>query len=567
MRFNFLGVEIGFGEKRPGDEAKASATAPLVYVMYSGQTRGVAYKRNPTQYSDDAYRRNVIAFKAINEVARGAAKIPLRVMIGEKEAEPSHPLCVLLAKPNPWQAKASFFEAVYAYWLLTGNSYIEGVGPDGKPPMELWALRPDRTRVIPGPAGPAAYIYEVNGQSKTFPIDPIRGTSAILHVKFFNPLDDWYGMSPVEAAAYSVDAHNMAGEWNQALLQNGARPSGALTYKGTGTGPAILSDKQFDALKEQINSAYSGSRNAGRPLLLDGGLEWQQMSLTPAEMDWMNGKHLSSREIALAFGVPPQCLGIPGDNTYSNYQEARQALYQETVIPLLESLCDGLNGWLSPLFGENVKIVPYLEDLPALSAVREKRWLAVTQATWMTLNEKRQATGMEVIDNEGADEIFMPSTLVPLSGATEMDDGDETDTDAGNEAVDEGGDTQEVDPVDPSKPKPTVTAGDAMDAAVPVDAVQGTALNGAQITALVAIAQAVAAGDLSVEAAEALIRISFPAVADRAIADLTQALTSMGVKPKPKPVPPVAGQPPVPAPAPAPAPGKPTPGKPVPPKA
>jgi HK97 family phage portal protein len=556
MRFNFLGVEVGFGERRPGEEAKASATAPLVYVMYSGQTRGVAYKRNPTQYADDAYRRNVIAFKAINEVARGAAKIPLRVMIGDKEADRSHPLCQLLAKPNPWQAKASFFEAVYAYWLLTGNSYIEGVGPDGKPPMELWALRPDRTRVIPGPAGPSAYIYEVNGQTKTFPIDPIRGTSPILHVKFFNPLDDWYGMSPVEAAAYSVDAHNMAGEWNQALLQNGARPSGALTYKGTGTGPAILSDKQFDALKEQINSAYSGSRNAGRPLLLDGGLEWTQMSLTPAEMDWMNGKHLSSREIALAFGVPPQCLGIPGDNTYSNYQEARQALYQETVIPLLESLCDGLNAWLCPLFGENVRIVPYLEDLPALSAVREKRWLAVTQATWMTLNEKRQATGLEVIDNEGADEVFMPSTLVPLSGATEPDDGDETLP----EEVDEGGDTQEVDPVeDPAtgKPKPTVKPGDSMDASVPVDQVQGTALNGSQITALVAIAQSVGTGDLSVDAAEAIIRISFPAVADAAIAALTQALTAMGVKPKPKPVvPPAVGQPPATAPL-APAPGKP----------
>jgi hypothetical protein len=315
-----------------------------------------------------------------------------------------------------------------------------------------------------------------------------------------------------------------------------------------------LSDKQFDALKEQINSAYSGSRNAGRPLLLDGGLEWTQMSLTPAEMDWMNGKHLSSREIALAFGVPPQCLGIPGDNTYSNYQEARQALYQETVIPLLESLCDGLNSWLSPLFGENVMIVPYLEDLPALSGVREKRWLAVTQATWMTLNEKRQATGMEVIDNEGADEVFMPSTLVPLSGAT-VDGGDETMP----EEVDEGGDTQEIEPVDTTgKPKPPVTPSDAMDHAVPVDQVQGTALNGAQITALLTIAQSVGTGDLSVDAAEALIRISFPSVADAAIDALTAALTAMGVKPKPKPV----VQPPVPAPMPTPNFAKPLPSKP-----
>lgn len=404
---------------------KFSEAAPLIYLMFQGQTRGVWTKRNYAQYSDDAYKRCVVAYKCINIISRGAAKVPWRVKKGAgqdgkggTDLDASHPLVKLLARPNPLQSEGWFREAVTAYLLLSGNTYIEGVGPfkEGSAPLELWPLRPDRMKVVPGPRGPAGYTYEVNGQIKEWPFDPLDGAGPILHMKFFNPLDDWYGMSPVEAAAYSVDAHNMAGEWNQGLLQNGCRPSGALVYKPGESSPPNLSDKQKEALKEQLNSASAGTRNAGRPLILDGGLEWQAMSLTPAEMDWINGKNNSAREICMAFDVPPMMLGIPGDNTYANYKEARQALYQDTIIPVNDSILDGLNAWLSPLFGEDIKIVQDIENLPALSEVRKDRWTMVQAATWMTTNEKRAAVGMDELPGEEANEVLIPSTLVPLTG-------------------------------------------------------------------------------------------------------------------------------------------------------
>jgi HK97 family phage portal protein len=404
---------------------KFSEAAPLIYLMFQGQTRGVWTKRNYAQYSDDAYKRCVVAYKCINIISRGAAKIPFRVKKGSDQdgkggtdLPTSHPLVKLLARPNPLQSEGWFRESTMAYLLLSGNTYIEGVGPfkEDSPPLELWSLRPDRMKVVPGPRGPAGYTYEVNGQLKEWPFDPVDGKGPILHMKFFNPLDDWYGMSPVEAAAYSVDAHNMAGEWNQGLLQNGCRPSGALVYKPGESSPPNLSDKQKESLKEQLNSASAGTRNAGRPLILDGGLEWQAMSLTPAEMDWINGKNNSAREICMAFDVPPMMLGIPGDNTYANYKEARQALYQDTIIPLNDSILDGLNSWLSPLFGEDIKIVQDIENLPALSEVRKDRWTMVQTATWMTTNEKRAAVGMDELEGEEANEVLIPSTLVPLTG-------------------------------------------------------------------------------------------------------------------------------------------------------
>lgn len=500
MRLNFLGLSIAINEK-------ASATSPLIVTGSAYGDQGAAYQRNPAQYADEAYRRNVIAYKAICEVARGAAKVPLDVFIRDRKADAQHPLVKLLQKPNPWQPKASFIESAIGYWLLSGNSYMEGVGPDNKPPIELYTLRPDRTKVIPGKLGPSAYVYEVNGQKVRWDVDPLDGSSPILHLKFFNPLNDWYGMSPVEAAAFSVDAHNQAGQWNAGLLQNGARPSGALVYKGNGTAPAVLTDKQRQDLKEQLTAAYSGGRNAGRPLLLDGGLEWQQMSMTPAEMDWLQGRHASSREIALAFGVPPQILAIPGDNTYSNMQEARQALYQDTILPLLDAMLDGLNNWLSPSFGEGVFIKANIENLPALSAVRASRWNAVQGANWLTTNERREATGYARLDDSAADQVLVSAGMIPLNDDRGDDDGGEDDEQ-----------TQQA--MEELSGKPTDDVG----------GVQSTALNGAQISALLDIVARVTSGEITAAIAESLVRISFPLVAEQSVSMLMRAIEAAPTK-------------------------------------
>ena len=104
----------------------------------------------------------------------------------------------------------------------------------------------------------------------------------------------------------------------------------------------------------------------------------------------------AARDIALAFGVPPQLLGIPGDNTYSNYQEARLALWEETIIPLLRHLRDELNGWLAPLFGDGLELDVDLDEVPALTLRRERRWemlLRAVERGVLTRDEARQGLG------------------------------------------------------------------------------------------------------------------------------------------------------------------------------
>jgi HK97 family phage portal protein len=332
--------------------------------------------------------------RAVRLIAEGAGSVSFVLYEGATELT-DHPLLDLIARPNPCQDGASFLESVTSYLLLAGNAYIEAVGvagdaPDNNRVRELYALRPDRMKVVPGPDGwPQAYDYTVNGQTVRF--DQSVPQPAILQLSLFNPLDDYYGMSPLEAAAVAVDTHNAAARWNKALLDNAARPSGALVYDGADG--AVMSDAQFERLKKELADNYQGTLNAGRPLLLEGGLDWKAMSLSPKDMDFMEAKHAAAREIALAFGVPPMLLAIPGDNTYSNYQEANRVFWRQTVLPLAGRIGAALAQWLAPSFGSGLTLAVDTDRIEALSADRAALWDRVSKAAFLTVNEKRAATG------------------------------------------------------------------------------------------------------------------------------------------------------------------------------
>ncbi len=253
----------------------------------------------------------------------------------------------------------------------------------------MFCLRPDRMRVLAGPDGwPTGYAYSVGG--RTIRYEQAGALPPILHLTLFNPLDDHYGLSPMEAAAVPLDIHNAAGAWNKALLDNAARPSGALVFAPASG--ASLSDAQFTRLKAELETSYQGAGNAGRPLLLDGGLDWRPLALSPKEMDFVEAKAAAAREIALAFGVPPLLLGLPGDNTHANYAEANRAFYRQTVIPLVRRTADSLARWLEPAFGP-ARLEPDLDGIEALAMERESLWRRVQAADFLSVAEKRAAVG------------------------------------------------------------------------------------------------------------------------------------------------------------------------------
>jgi len=368
-------------------------------------------------FAKEGYCNNVYVFACVKTISLAIAGIPWIVYQTQRNGEiielPNHPLRNILERPNPWQGGSSFFEDVAGYLMLSGNAYIEAVGPERGAPRELYVLRPDRMRVLPGDGTQlvGGYEYTVNGETVKFTPEQI------LHLKTFNPLNDWYGMSPIEAAARSIDQNNESRAWNVALLQNMARPPGALVTEQT------LTEAQFERLKEDIERYYTGARNAGRPLLLEGGLDWKEMGLNAQEIAWLEGLKLSAREIAIAFGVPPELIGDSENKTYSNWQESRKAFYEETILPLMDWMKAELNNWLVPKFGDSSVFIDYDKDeIEALSEDRQTMWqraIEGVKAGIITPNEAREMLGYETV--EGGDMLMMPANMMPLTIVTGED--------------------------------------------------------------------------------------------------------------------------------------------------
>jgi HK97 family phage portal protein len=326
-----------------GREVKTSVSHPLVALQGH---RGAAWTpRDIPALMRAGYERNAIAHRCVRLIAESVASVPLEAN------EPA--VQRLLDGPNPDQAGPELWENFQGFLQVAGNAYLELSCLDGEA-REIFALRPDRMRVLPGPRGwPEGWEYSLNGRKQRFERDRISGRSPVFHMRLFHPGDDYYGLAPLHAAARALDLHNAGGEWAKSLLDNSARPSGALVFNG---GEGRLSEEQFARLKGELLSSHTGPDNAGRPLLLEGGLDWKPMSMTPADMDFTQARREAAREIALAFGVPPLLLGLPGDNTYANYREANLAFWRQTVAPLANKTARALGVWLRPWFGDGLTI-------------------------------------------------------------------------------------------------------------------------------------------------------------------------------------------------------------------
>jgi len=366
-----------FGRKTGREAARPALSRSGVGAVAVGE-----WPRSYEAQVRDAYLANPVAQRAVKLIAEAVGSAPLT-------GDPA--VIALVAGRSGGQA---LLEVAAAQLLLHGNAYIQVLRDADGGAAELFALRPERVAVEADAGGwPAAYRYRVGDRAVR--LDAGDGGAgarpAVIHVRSFNPLDDHHGLGCLPAAAGAVAIHNAATRWNKALLDNAARPSGALVYD-PGDGSALAPD-QFDRLKAEMEAGFQGAANAGRPMLLEGGLTWQAMSLSPADMDFVGLKAAAAREIALAFGVPPMLMGLPGDATYANYREANRALWRLAVLPvadaLLVAVSQGLRGWFG---GEGIRVD--LDRVPALAEDRAALWSMVAAADFLSPEEKRERVGL-----------------------------------------------------------------------------------------------------------------------------------------------------------------------------
>lgn len=308
-----------------------------------------------------------------------------------------------------------YVEETFSYWHASGNHFTEVVGrgrdDENSPPMWLYPQVPDDTlRVIPGVAGTASgYELDSGGGGRVI-FEPHQ----MMHGKFWHPTDRWYGLSPIRAAIEPIDGHNAARGWNVALLQNDARPAGFLSAEGI---DEVEQDRLEEKLLEKWFGGGRGGRRVRRPLVLSGGLKWTGLSMSAAEMDWLEGMDRSAAEITMSFGVLIELLGGGEARRFATYPEARKAFWQDTMTPLLDRLRDDLNSRLTPRIGDKY-VIDYkrhkIEALQEDADNRSTRVVAEFRENIRARDEARAALDLPPVD--GGALVFasdLQRTLLP----------------------------------------------------------------------------------------------------------------------------------------------------------
>lgn len=360
-----------FGRKSAVEVARPAVPAWLSAASSEG------FARSYESQFDEVYRTNPVGQRSVRLVSGLLGSLTVYAAEGGEEAA--------------GLVDGGLLESIGAALLLHGNAYVQMISDDDEKPRELILLRPERVSVETDAQGwPNAYRYRAGGKVTRLARADGLGRALVAHVRSLHPRDDHYGMGCLDAAIAAASVHNRASRWNKGLLDNAARPSGALTYESSDG--ALLSASQFDRLKAELASEFSGATNAGRPLLLEGGLKWQAMSLTPADMDFVALKEGAARDIALAFGVPPVLVGLPGDATYANAREAGRALYRHTILPMAAKILGGLSAMLSDWMGK-VELKVDTDQISEIAEDRAKLWEQVGAAAFLSEKEKRELLG------------------------------------------------------------------------------------------------------------------------------------------------------------------------------
>ncbi len=367
-------------------------------VIYTGN-----YERGPSwdiaQELKEGYQQCSVVYACVNKIVTGMKSVPWtlfqRQAGGDREEveNQEHPFWKLWNRPNPGQARTAFSEKLAKYWLVTGNSFIQKIMPG---PKELYVYRPDMIRIKPdAQTVDGVSLYRYMNDAKGTEIQP----EFMLHLKLFEREDDRYwGLSPIRVGASLIDQDNSAINWNASLLRNRCRPDGLFVFKQG------LLPQQRAEYEKWIAKEYQGSGNSGKPMTIEGGdFEYRELSKTPQEMDWVNSSVFNNRRICQLYGVAPELVGDPQNKTYSNQAEARLALYEEVIFPLLDHLKEELNSWLLPDFGPGLELDYNKDAVDVVANKRQVVYSMVGTADWLSINEQRVACGYETIPDVEAD--------------------------------------------------------------------------------------------------------------------------------------------------------------------
>lgn len=365
---------------------------PSGAAFFVNQAVGWARWSKPQDYIREGYQANVLVYRSIREIVTAAASIKYELYHGETLVE-KHPLLDLLANPTPTMAYSEWLTEMLVNRLLIGEQFCVASPEQGKP-VEMWPLNPVYMEVQPGRGGIAsAYIHKQGNSKKTYPVDPMTGHGPCFYSKLYNPSDYWRGQSPLMAAALAADTHNAGGRWNFNLLRNSAKPSGLVRFKG-----GYPSGESIQRMREYFKRSIQGADNAGDIPMLADDAEWVALSQTARDMDFSETMGNMAKQIASAYGVPLPLIDNDA-STFNNLEQAKERLYTDTVIPMMNDFFGALSRWLFPMFNlQGYELRLDLDSIPALEGLRQRmfdRAAQMYQAGILTIEESRMLIGYE----------------------------------------------------------------------------------------------------------------------------------------------------------------------------
>jgi HK97 family phage portal protein len=372
------------------------------------------YEWNVDRAISEGYKASTWVYTAVNKLSRAAASVEwicykINADGSRGDRWPDHPFEIMMHEPNPFTNGQDWRERTYQHLWLAGNS-ISRIVSVGKVPIGLVQMMPNSVRPVPDLATFLSRydLYENWAGAKTGELQP----NEVLHLMFADPANMYWGISPLQAVAKTVDTDTEAVRWNKVSLQNRAVSDGVFSVS------VPITKEEWEELREEIRDQKQGANNAHNPWILGYGTQWNPMSLTPIEMDFLESRKNNRTEILAVYGVPPPMAGIYDQATYDNVASARLIWWLDTIIPFLDDVKVALQFDLARRFGNNFVIDYDLSQVEALKVLQIQK-ISAARDLWS------MGVPLQVINNvldlglpndiAGTDVGYLPMTMYPVS--------------------------------------------------------------------------------------------------------------------------------------------------------
>jgi len=400
---------------------------------------------SPEKLINKGYAYNATVYSIVNLIIRAAIRVPwqvyrvkddkslakykaaraedltIKTIMRTKALEEAsdHKIMEIWARPNPNQGTTEWISQNIGFKLTTGNSYTFGAGPDtGGDAGQFHELYNLPSQIIKIRTGGMA--QPIKGYTSSMDPELLIPPEQILHRKYWTPLYAsgafLYGLSPIQAGSKVITRSNDAYQTSVAQLQNqGAR---GILVGDMPPGGAQLTQDQALNLKEKYYEDYGGPDNAGKIVITGARMRWEQMGLSPIDLQLLEGEKMDIRSICNLYGIQSQLLNDPENKTYANQKDAMKSLFTNAALPELDDMRDELNRWWIPAFqkgGEKLFFDYDVSVIPELQEEIEKLVTRLATAWWLSPNERRVAMGYDVSEMKDADDIWIPSGLAPMS--------------------------------------------------------------------------------------------------------------------------------------------------------